>query len=292
MAKSYNISQVLKEAERVLTEGGISEAARNALLLLQYQLKMDTASLIANSKERVSSGDLAQYSALVSRRLQREPIQYITRSSEFWGLDFYVDQRVLIPRPETEHIIEEVMKDYPDTSKNLSIVDVGVGSGCISISLAKEYPRAKLFAIDSEAGPLEIAAINSSRHNVTSRINLLKGHILEPAIALKSPKAFNIVVSNPPYIAESEIKNLEPEVIDAEPKKALVSGPTGYEMYQELVESLPKALRKKGYFYLEIGAGQSKEICSMIDDIVELEIQRVVNDLQDIPRVIVGSREK
>ena len=292
MAKSYNISQVLKEAERVLEEGDIAEAARNAQLLLQHQLRMDTASLITNAKEEVSSGDLAQYSALISRRLKREPLQYITRSAEFWSLDFYVDQRVLIPRPETEHIIEEVIRDFPDKSKNLSIVDVGVGSGCISISLATEYPRAKVFAIDSEPGPLEVSAINSSRHNVTGRVNLLKGHILEPAIELKSPKAFNIVVSNPPYISEDEATDLEPEVIKAEPKKALVSGKTGYEVYSELVGSLPKALRKKGFFYLEVGAGQADKVCAMIEEIEELKILRVVKDLQNIPRVIVGCREK
>lgn len=292
MVSSYNISQVLKEAERVLAEGGIADAARNAQLLLQYQLKIDTASLIAHGRDEVCSGDLAQYSALVSRRLAREPLQYITRTSEFWSLEFYVDPRVLIPRPETEHIVEEVLKDFTDKNKNLSIVDVGVGSGCLSIALAKEYPRAKIYATDIEPGPLEVAAINSSRHNVTGRVNLLKGRTLAPVIELKSPKAFNIIISNPPYISQQEAEGLEPEVIKAEPRKALVSGPTGLEVYHELIEQMSEALRKNGYFYLEVGAGQAETVARMVQQRKELALQRVVADLQGIPRVIVGSREK
>lgn len=258
MTKSYTISQVLKEAERVLSEGDIPEAGRNAQLLLQYQLKLDTAALIANGNDEIPDSELAQYSALVSRRLQREPLQYITRTSEFWSLEFYVDQRVLIPRPETEHIIEEMQKDFTESDKNVSIVDVGVGSGCLSIAIAKEYPRARLFSIDTEPGALEVAAINCSRHNLTGRVKLMKGRTLVPAIKLKSPKAFNIVVSNPPYISEKEAEELEPEVIKAEPRKALVSGPTGLEVYQELIDSMPTALRKKDIFIWKSGQARLK----------------------------------
>jgi release factor glutamine methyltransferase len=258
---------------------------------MQYLFKIETAELISRHEEIMSEDLLAQYSALVRRRLRREPLQYITRRTEFWSLEFYVDQRVLIPRPESEHILEAVLADHEDKKKPYAVADIGAGSGCIGIALAVELGRAKVFGVDVDPGALEVATINASRHNVSNRVTFYRGNLLTPLRHLSSPKGFNIIVSNPPYISEMEAQELEPEVIKAEPYGALISGPTGLEVYEKLIPQLAPMLRKEGRFYLEIGMGQESEVRRLIGAGEGLAYQRTVPDLAGIPRIIVGTRQ-
>lgn len=289
-AESYKIGEVIDEAALVLDNQGIGEGRRTAQLLMQHLLKIETAELITRLKEELTRDLIARYSGLLKRRLRREPLQYITRRVEFWGLEFYIDQRALIPRPESELIIEAVEKDFPEHDKPLSIVDVGTGSGCLAVVLALNYTKAKLFALDLEPGALEVASINSSRHNVTNRIKLLQGDLMTPLAAIKTPRKYNIVVSNPPYISLQEIPSLQPEVAKAEPKNALVAGSTGLEIFKRLIPQISILLKKSGRFYLECGAGQDEEVSKLISHEEELNLLRIDDDLQGIPRVLVGEK--
>jgi release factor glutamine methyltransferase len=290
--EEYSIQQVLERAEKVMRENYIRDAERDAQLLMLYHLKIEMAELITRLGEIMLADDLAQFSALIQRRLRREPLQYIMRKADFWDLSLYVDQRVLIPRPETEHIIEAILADYPEKTKSLSIVDVGTGSGCLSVALANEYKKAKVYSIDIDPGALEVATINASRGNVINRTTLLEGDLLEPLDSIESPRTFHIIVSNPPYISMDEARELEPEVIKSEPLKALVAGKTGLEVYTRLIAQLAGRLRKKGRFYLEVGAGQDGPVRRMVEDDGGLIYLRTVPDLQGIGRVVIGERRK
>lgn len=291
-SEQFTISRVLDRAREVFKENFIRDPERNAQLLLQHMLKIDTAELIGKMNDEMSMDQVTVFSALVKRRLRREPLQYITRRAEFWSLNLYVDQRVLIPRPESEHIIEAVLDDFPERNKTTAIVDVGTGSGCLSVALATEFSKSKVFAIDLDPGALEVATINASRINVSNKVTFLRGDLLTPLKSVKSPRNYHIIVSNPPYISKTEEKSLEPEVIKAEPKKALVAGNTGYEVYARLIPQLSSYLKKDGLFYLEIGEGQERTVKKMIDDENELSYVRTVEDLQSIPRVVVGTRRR
>ena len=286
----YSIRQVINRADEVFKENYIDASDLNARVLMEHLLKIDTAELISRHEEVISDDLLAQYSALVRRRLRREPLQYITRRTEFWSLEFYVDQRVLIPRPESEHIVEAVLADHEDRKKPYAIADIGTGSGCIGIALAVELGRAKVFGVDVDPGALEVATINASRHNVSNRVTFYRGNLLAPLRDLSSPKGFNIIVSNPPYISEMEARELEPEVIKAEPYGALISGPTGLEVYEKFIPQISHMLRKDGRFYLEIGMGQESEVRGLISKEQGLVYERTVPDLAGIPRVVAGTR--
>lgn len=288
----YTYQQVIDRAEKVMSENFIRDAERDAQLLMMHLLKNEMADLIGMAAELMPVDELAQYSALIQRRLRREPLQYITRRADFWDMSFYVDQRVLIPRPETEHIVEAVMEDYPEDTKALSMVDVGTGSGCLTVTLAKQYKKAKLYSIDIDPGALEVAAINASRGNVTNRVNLLHGDLLEPLDTIESPRTFHIIVSNPPYISLEEARELEPEVIKAEPLKALVAGKTGLEVYARMIPKLAGRLRKNGRFYLEVGKDQDGPVRRMVEDDDGVNYLRTVRDLQGIGRVVIGERRK
>lgn len=287
---AHTIREVIDEAARVLRENGITEAENNSRLLMQHVLKLKNADLISRGGEPLAGEQLAVYTALLRRRIGHEPLQYITRRAEFWGLEFYVDSRVLIPRPETEHIVEAVLADYPERMRTWAIADIGCGSGCLTVALASEFTRARLFAVDSESGPMEVTAINISRHNVANRTKLLRGDLLEPLAELQSPRGMHIIVSNPPYIAAEDLRHLQPEVNRAEPRKALLGGRTGLEVFQRLVPKLARSLRRGGRFYLECGAGQAEEVRSLIEAEKELRWHRTVPDLAGIPRVVVGYR--
>ena len=289
--QEYTFSEVVDRAVDVFKEQEIPEPDRNARLLMQHLFKFENADLVSKMQETMPRDQIAQYSALVTRRLKREPLQYITKRAEFWSIQIYVDQRVLIPRPETEHIIEEVLKDFPEREKTFAIADIGTGSGCLSVALASEFRKAKVFATDIDAGALEIAAINASRSGVTNRTTFLRGDLLAPVNELSSPRGFHIIVSNPPYIAEGEVKSLMPEVSKMEPSRALVPGPSGYEAYERMLPQLVPTLRKGGRFYLEIGMGQEKRVKDLIADVDTLVWDRTAPDLQGIPRVIVGHKE-
>ena len=229
-----------------------------------------------------------KYLDWVERRARGEPAQYITGWQEFWGLDFVVTPEVLIPRPETEHLVETVLK--LNQASRPVIADVGTGSGCIAVALAKEIPLARIVAIDQSEGALRVAARNAEKHGVNSQIEFKLGDLLAPLDFEGSREALDFVVSNPPYVPYRDRESLPVEVRNFEPAGALHAehdDPLG--VYRRLIEHSSPRLRAGGYLVAEIGGGQQRAIQELFDPQGWVNLH-FVDDLQSIPRVVVARR--
>jgi release factor glutamine methyltransferase len=252
-------------------------------MLLLHLIHRDRAFLAANPLSNLSAEGAVRYYALIERRLGGEPIQYITGEQEFYGLPFHVDRNVLIPRPETEHLVEKVLTLAKSFEKP-RIVDVGTGSGAIAVALAHKLPTAKVTAVDVSKSALAIARGNAERNRVGDRIRFLEGDLLGPVAG----EHFDLVVSNPPYVAESDRGSLSVEVRDYEPSVALFAG-SGLEIYSRLIPEARSVLECGGFLALEIGYGQDAAIAGLLADSKFEEIEFTA-DLQGIPRVASGRR--
>ena len=286
------IGEAVDSAAGLFEKEGFAEARRNAQLLMMHLLRADMAELISRSKEELEVNLVTQFTGLVRRRLRHEPLQYITRRTEFWSHNFYVDPRAPIPRQETEHIVEEVLRDYPDRERKYNFVDIGIGSGVLAVVLAIEYPSSKVFATDVAHGSLEVAAINVSRMNASGRVKLLHGDLLQPLAGVLDPGKADVIVSNPPYISDGDASSLAPEVAIAEPSGALFAGPTGLEVYERLIPQAEHMLAPGGRLYLECGAGQAADVAKIVGGMKKLAHERTVKDLQGIERVVIGRKEQ
>jgi release factor glutamine methyltransferase len=249
------------------------------MLLLMATLGIDRPTLIAHPERPVTRDEQAAYQRLLERRLRFEPIQYILGTQEFYGLSLRVTPAVLIPRPETELLVEAVIARVP---ANARIVDVGTGSGAIAIALANSLPQASVTAIDLSCEALTIARENAAA-NQTS-IRFLESDLLS-AIAREEP--CDAIVSNPPYVSSSDAATLHPQVRDHEPAQALFSGPTGLEIYERLIPQAYALLKPGGLLALEIGHGQRDAIAALLADWTAIEF---LDDLQQIPRVTLARR--
>ena len=259
-------------------------ARLDAETLLLHVLGKNKAWLLAHGEEQLSQSDAARYNALIERRLSGEPIQYITGQAEFYGLPFRVTPDVLIPRPETEHLVERVLA-LAAAFPHPCIADIGTGSGAIAIALAHYLPHAAITAIDLSERALAIARQNATRNAVDSRIRFLRGDLLSPVAS----EGFDLVVSNPPYVAEADRASLSVEVRDHEPALALFAGAGGLAVYQRLIPAAHAALAPGGFLALEIGAGQSSAVESLLTAASFAEIESTP-DLQGIPRVLTARR--
>lgn len=292
MGQAYTIGGVVEEAARHLKKNGIEEAKRTAQLLMQHILKVEMAELLSRSRDELSPDLFAQYSGLIRRRLSHEPLQYITRRVEFWSLSFHIDPRAAIPRPETEHVVEQVLADFSDKDEPLKIVDVGTGSGVLAIALAMEFPKAQVFGVDIDSGALEVAEINSSRLSVADRVTMLRNDLLAGKPNQLEPDSFDVIVSNPPYISEAEIDTLAPQVARAEPRRALVAGATGLEIYRRLIPQAEEYLVTGGRLYMECGAGRAEAVKRLIEESGSMTHVRTAKDLRKVPRVVVGRKRR
>ena len=260
-----------------------ANATRDAELLLLHTLHLTRATLLAHPDRELSAADQALYETLISRRLKNEPIQYITHQQEFYGLSLRVTPAVLIPRPETEHLVEAVLQRLPH-NQPLCIVDIGTGSGAIAIALAVHLPQSRITALDISPEALKIAQINAETHNVSHRIRFLGSDLLS-AIIHEAP--LDAIVSNPPYIPEPDRPTLHPEVRDHEPSTALFSGPQGLDIYRRLIPQAYAALKPDGLLALEIGHGQREALIALLSDWRNIAF---VNDLQQIPRIALATK--
>jgi release factor glutamine methyltransferase len=251
---------------------------RDAELLLTHVLRCDLVALLAHPERPLSASEAIQYESVLMRRLRSEPMQYITGQQEFYGLAFEVSPDVLIPRPETEHLVEAVLKHV---KPNASIIDVGTGSGAIAVALARALPQAQVVAVDLSPAALEVARRNARRNEVSDRVTFLQSDLLDAV----EGGDFDAIVSNPPYVADGEV--LEPQVSNYEPHAALYAGPTGLEVYERLVPQARKRLKPNGWLMLEIGFGQQAGVETLLHDWSALSL---VPDLQGIPRVIQAQK--
>ena len=273
------------EAREVLERAGISQitAAFDVEILARHILGWDRAAWLAGRGQEASDEFRSRYSALIARRATREPVAYIRGVQEFWGRDFEVGPAVLIPRPETELVVETVEPFLRDQNA-LSVVDIGTGSGCLAITLALEHPNAEVFATDISSEALRVARRNASRLGA-SRVIFRLGAILADI-----PGPVGLIVSNPPYVAETDRPGLAPEVRDHEPATALYGGEDGLALIEAILLAARKALTPGGRLITEFGYGQDDRVRQLIATFPEYLLESTVHDLQQIPRVMVVRR--
>jgi len=282
------LKQVLASAIIRLTADHVPSPRLNAELLLMFVLNCDRSYLFAHPERELSNDEQSRYGQALDERARGVPAQYITGHQEFWGMDLIVMPAVLIPRPETEHVIETVLelagveksgeRQSPLSTTRLRIADVGTGSGCIALALAKELPQAEIHATDISADALEVARVNAARHQLESRIQFRQIDLL----AGFKNDAFDFIVSNPPYVGESEEDQVQIEVRKFEPRGAVFAGPTGIEVIQHLIPQAQAALRPGGWLVMEISGTISERVPTLLKGWSEVRIRP---DLQSTPRV-------
>jgi release factor glutamine methyltransferase len=256
-------------------------ASLDAEVLARKVLGWDRTRFITERHEPATSSFLLNFEHVVARRVRREPISYITGTREFWGIDFEVTPDVLIPRPETELIIEEALERIETDSRPL-IVDVGTGSGCIAVVLAREVPGARVVATDVSNRALEVARRNAIRHGVADRVRFVETSFLDGI-----DDAANLIVSNPPYVPSVSAPGLTPEVRDYEPGVALFGGEDGLESLRRVVEGALPRLVPGGWLIMEFGYGQDEHVERLVPEYPGLTLAKIRHDLQDIPRTAV-----
>jgi release factor glutamine methyltransferase len=305
------LGEILNSAIRRLASMNVPSPRMNAELLLMFTLGCDRAHLYGHPERELTSEEQLRYQGALAQRSKGIPAQYITGHQEFWGMDLIVSPAVLIPRPETEHVIEAVLEcvgrvlasagssllgDQAQESTwglerrarapaphNLRIVDVGTGSGCIALALAKELPEAEIHATDISRAALEIARANAARHQLESRIYFYETDLLGGIVK----NAFDFVVSNSPYVGESEEDSVQLDVRKFEPRNAVFAGPTGTEVIERLIPQARELLKPGGWLVMEISGTIAERVREFLADWSNVQI---TNDLQGIPRV--ASAEK
>jgi release factor glutamine methyltransferase len=253
----------------------------NAELLLMFTLNCDRAYLYAHPERELSVEEQTRYDAVLAERARGVPAQYITGHQEFWGMDLIVTPAVLIPRPETEHVIETVLDlvgRAPLPASSLRIADVGTGSGCIALALARELPHAEIHATDTSAAALEVARANAVRHQLESQIQFHEADLLTGF----ENNSFDFIVSNPPYVGESEEDQVQLEVRKFEPRNAVFAGPKGTEVIERLIPQAHAALKPGGWLVMEISGTIVEKVKELLRGWNEVRIRP---DLQSIPRV-------
>src|SRR4029077_14979527 len=245
-------------------------------------LTCDRAHLYAHPERELTAEELTRYNEALTQRSKGVPTQYTTGHQEFWGLDLIVTPAVLIPRHETEHLIETVLP-LAREMKNPNIVDVGTGSGCIALAFAKELPHAEIHATDISAAALEIARANATRQQLQNRIRFHETDLLQGL----GGDGYDFVVSNPPYVGESEEDQVQLEVRKFEPHNAVFAGPTGLEVIERLIPQARNALKHGGWLVLEISGTIAARVKQLLSEWQQVQI---TNDLQGIPRVAIAQR--
>jgi release factor glutamine methyltransferase len=257
--------------------------------MAQWLLGWDATQFLSSASEEPRATFQARYDALITRRAEREPMAYLFRGREFWGLMFEVTPAVLIPRPETEIIVEAVLELFPEAQAPLLIADVGTGSGCLAVALATERPSARVLATDISVDGSLVAQQNATRHGVADRVLFCSANLF-PEDHASSFEAFDLIVSNPPYVPDGDRATLQPEVRDYEPAQALFAGPDGLDVIRRLIPSAAARLKNGGYLIFEIGAGQDAAVHELISRTPGLRMIGLRNDLQGIPRTVVAQR--
>jgi len=294
-----DVRAALKEGMARLRAADVPSHTLAGEPLLMHALGRDRAWLYSHAEDSLDPTAAEKYFAMIARRAAGEPTQYITGKQEFWGLEFEVTPAVLIPRPETEHVVEVALERLGargikldmatgKPSPKLRVADVGTGSGCLAVSLAHELPHAEIFATDISAEALDVARRNAARHRVSDRIHFHQTDLLQ--VLLHESHLFDLIVSNPPYVARNEAASLQREVRDHEPELALFGGSTGLEIYARLIEPAGALLSPRGILVLELGHGAADAVRKMFHMQRDWANVSITNDLASIPRVLSAER--
>lgn len=280
------IDKLLIDATERLRAAGIADPRREASSLLAHALGRDRTFLIAHPEYEPADEERSRFESVLARRAAREPLQYIIQRQEFYGLDFEVGPDVLIPRPETELIVGgaiEHLRDLPDPV----FCEIGTGSGCITVATLANVPSARAVAVDISEAAISVAHANAVRHSVADRVGFLVSDVFE---SIPETSRFDAVLSNPPYVAAAEIRGLQPEVRDFEPRIALTDESDGLSIVRRIIADTPRFLRPGGLLLIEIGAAQSPFVAAMIDRAIWNE-PSFLKDLQSIERTLSVTRK-
>ncbi len=274
------VSEMLRTATEILRESGLAEPRREAGSLLAFALEKDRTFLLTNDKYELSRAEEENFRAVLARRAAREPLQYITGRQEFYGLDFLVTPDVLIPRPETEMIVENALEILKPL-ENARFCEVGTGSGCISVAVLYNSGAARATGLDISEKALEMTRVNAENHRVFDRLDLKISDVFS---SLRDEK-FELIVSNPPYVPRSDIEYLQAEVRDFEPLNALTDGADGLSIIERIVTGAPRFLKSEGFLLMEIGYTQSEDVAGLFDEKIWRSAE-ILPDLQGIPRMV------
>ncbi len=277
------LREALVLTRQTLAAVNFDEADIESELLLCHVLGISKTKLYSEPGRVLTSTEIKELQCSVNRRLLHEPIDYILGHCDFYGHDFYVDQRVFIPRPETELLVEKAI-DFAHHHNNLQnqfiLADIGTGSGVIAISLALALPKARIYATDIAASALQVAYVNCQRYHVAHQVTLLQGNLLEPL-----PEPVNVIIANLPYVKDHELRTLIPEIIDSEPTIALAGGKDGLSAIRKLLNQAQGKICPNGCLLLEIGYGQDKAINSLINSCFPQASIKLIPDLSGINRI-------
>lgn len=280
------ISARVAAARERLRAAGIppEEADLDARVLAERILGWDAAQYLTHANEEEPEGFADGFEPLVARRVSREPTAYVVGRREFCGLEFQVSPAVLIPRPETELIVEAALTAFSKSSGAIDIADVGTGSGCLAVTLARERPASRIVATDISREALDIARLNARHFGVASRVELVETDLLKGV-----ERMFDLIVSNPPYVPERDRPQLQPEVRDHEPARALFAGDDGLSVIRRLVDQVPARLKPEGRLIFEFGFGQAEDIRTLLSNTQSMVLLDIRRDLQGIARVAIAS---
>jgi release factor glutamine methyltransferase len=288
-ASQATLGEVLAESRRLLEQAGIESAGQEAFWIVEHALRLPAHRVATDRDRLLSHTELVVARELVGRRVGREPLQYILGTQEFCGLEFNVNPAVLIPRPETELLVEYIAQRI-SAERQATIVDVCTGSGCIAVAIARLRPCARVIATDLSNPALAVARQNATRHAMGERITWLEGDLLRPLAEQGLEGRIDVIVSNPPYIAEAEWLTLQPEVRLFEPRTALVAGPQGTELHERLLQEAARYLAPGGALIMEIGAGQARAMQRTVGQIPEYRFHQLVYDAAGLERVVIVER--
>jgi release factor glutamine methyltransferase len=281
------LKQAVDSAYQLFIENDVPSPRLNAELLLLFVLNRERSYLYAHPERELTPDEQSRFDDVIRERARGCPTQYITGHQEFWGLDLLVSPAVLIPRPETEHVVEavlELVKEYQfDGPGRLRLLDVGTGSGCIALALASELPHAEIHACDISEEALEIARINAARLALGGKVLFRKSDL----VSVYAGERFDFVISNPPYVGEAEADKVQKQVREFEPQIAVFAGHEGMDVYRRLIPQAQKALRPGGWFIAEIGFSEEAKVRELLTGWKDVQ---VTADLQGIPRVVAARK--
>jgi len=283
---SLQIKEIINVAENILRESGDADYKTDAEMLLGHAINYDTKKIFMNWSREVDDDHAEIYFALVQKRAEGTPTQYLTNAQGFMGMTFYVDENVLIPRPETELLVGEVIAYLKDNRSAKNVLDLGTGSGAIAISLAKKMPQLKITASDVESGALKVAEKNAAKLGVKSMIKFVQSDMFGGFKTGFGGSKWDVIISNPPYIRSDVIPTLQREIYEHEPKAALDGGADGLDSYRRIIDGAPIFLRKTSAVFLEIGYDQAHDVTMLFRESGNYVRVAVTPDLAGNDRVI------
>ncbi|MBW1788016.1 MAG: peptide chain release factor N(5)-glutamine methyltransferase [Deltaproteobacteria bacterium] len=292
MPENWTIQDLLRVTSPYLGKKGIDNPRLDAEVLLAFLLGTDRVDLYLNFDQPLTEKEISGYRTLIRRRVSREPLQYITGHQEFWSLDFAVDRRVLIPRPETELLVEKALElaggPHSPPVERTEILDLGTGAGPIAVTLAHELPSARIVATDISGDSLQVARLNATNHGVLDRLILRCGDLWEALEEADGP--FHLIVSNPPYVAGEEFPDLPPEVRDFEPESALLAGEKGFYYVERIIREALPYIRQDGWLMVEMAPSHTEKALRLMDDMKGYASSLRIRDYSGRYRVAMGRK--